>query len=138
MATQESSHAGSGMPGMESTPVQRTTDSSSVDTHYADLGKTAAEQVYVTKEQMGKFMYKLNSAWCGGERAFVSGNGEECLDRVLGKTYCISHYGPNEIRIHLDNGCKYRMVFDSTVGSYFEPKAFGQRMMETIDSCDVE
>jgi hypothetical protein len=135
------SHAGSALPEMESTLVQRTTDSSSVGQHYADLGTTAAEQVtqlHVTKEQMGKFMYKLNSEWCGGERAFVSGNGEECLDRVLGKTYCISHYGPNEIRVHLDNGRKLRMVFDSMVGSYFEPKAFGEVMMKTIDSCDVE
>jgi hypothetical protein len=135
------SHAGSELPGMESTPAQRTTDSSFVGPHYANLGATAAEQVtqlHVTKEQMEKFMYKLNSEWCGGERAFVSGNGEECLDKVLGKTYCVSHYGPNEVRVHLENGRKLRMVFDSMVGSYFEPKAFGEHMMKTIDSCDVE
>ena len=43
MATSMGSHAGSGMPGMESTPVQRTTDSSSVGAHYADLGNSTAK-----------------------------------------------------------------------------------------------
>jgi hypothetical protein len=38
------SHAGSALPGMESTPVQRTTDSPSVGEHDADLGSSAAQQ----------------------------------------------------------------------------------------------
>jgi hypothetical protein len=135
-------HAGSALPGMESTPVQRTTDSSFVGPHYANLGATAAEQVTqlkVTKEQMEMFVHKINNYWCGGERTWMRGNGEECLDKVLGKgRYGTSQYGPNEIRVQLKNGRKCRMVLDSMVGSYFEPKAFGEVMMKTISSCDVE
>ena len=135
-------HAGSALPEMESTLVQRTTDSSFVGQHYANLGATAAEQVTqlkVTKEQMGMFVHKINNYWCGGERTWMRGNGEECLDKVLGKgRYGTSQYGPNEIRVHLKNGRKCRMVLDSMVGSYFEPKAFGEVMMKTISSCDVE
>jgi hypothetical protein len=135
-------HAGIALPEMESTLVQRTTDSSFVGQHYANLGATAAEQVtqlHVTKEQMGKFVHKINNYWCGGERTWMRGNGEECLDKVLGKgRYGTSQYGPNEIRVQLKNGRKCRMVLDSMVGSYFEPKAFGEVMMKTISSCDVE
>ena len=36
-------HAGSALPGMESTPVQRTTDSSFVGTHYANLGRSTVQ-----------------------------------------------------------------------------------------------
>ena len=45
MASLEGSHAGNVLPGMEPTPVQRKTGSSSVGQHYADLGQPAAYQV---------------------------------------------------------------------------------------------
>ena len=153
---------GHAQPEMESTLVNRTTDSSSVGTHYAELGQTAAQQVYgwrknqtweidggwgqpkleVTKEQMEKIAYKLNNYYAGGERTWLRGNGEECLDKVIGQgKYKTSQYGPNEIRVFVKKGKQermFRMVLDSTVGSYFEPKYFGEDMMKTIDSCDVE
>ena len=44
MATEGSSHAGNVLPEMESTLVKRTTDSSSVGVHYADLGASAVKQ----------------------------------------------------------------------------------------------
>ena len=141
MATTRGRHVGTVQPEMESTLVQRTTDSSFVGPHYANLGKTAAEQVtllYVKKEEMAKVVFKTDNYWLGGERVWLAGNGEECLDKVLGKdTYGTSHYGPNEIRIHT-KGRVLRIVFDSMIGSYFEPKSFGEDMMKTIDSCDVE
>ena len=152
---------GHAQPEMESTLVQRTTDSSFVGPHYANLGQTAAQQVYgwreeqewetsawgqpkleVTKEQMEKIAYKLNNYYAGGERTWLRGNGEECLDKVIGQgKYKTSQYGPNEIRVFVKKGKQermFRMVLDSTVGSYFEPKYFGEDMMKTIDSCDVE
>jgi hypothetical protein len=44
MATSQGSHGGAGQPEMESTLVNRTTDSSSVGHHYADLGHSAVQQ----------------------------------------------------------------------------------------------
>ena len=43
MACLRGSHAGSALPGMESTPVQRTTDSSFVGHHYANLGRSTVQ-----------------------------------------------------------------------------------------------
>lgn len=131
------SHVGNVKPGMESTPVKRTTDSSSVDNHYADLGKIPVEeitQLHVTKEQMEKFLVRA------GTKVWLTGNGEECLDRVMDKkAYRCTQYGPHEVRVHLKNKQTFRMVMSEFKDYvYFEPKAFGQRMMQTIDSCDVE
>jgi hypothetical protein len=146
-------------PEMESTLVNRTTDSSSVGTHYADLGQTAVQQVYgwredqewntmdggwgqeklyVTNEQMDKFMVH------GGGLVWLAGNGEECVERVLGKVG-FSQHGPHELRIHITNGDEtrtFRMVYYETPSehfqSYFEPAFFGKDMLAVIDSCDVE
>ena len=46
MASSQGSHAGNVMPGMESTPVQRTTDNSFVGQHDANLGTPAVKRVY--------------------------------------------------------------------------------------------
>jgi hypothetical protein len=46
MATQESSHAGNVLPEMESTLVQRTTDSPAMGVNDVALGGTAVEQVH--------------------------------------------------------------------------------------------
>lgn len=137
MATPQGSHVGNVKPEMESTLVQRKTDSSSVDNHYADLGKIPVEeitQLHVTHKQMEKFLVRA------GNKVWLAGNGEECLDKVLGKgKYTVTQYGPHEVRIHLKNKQTYRMVMSEFKDYiYFEPNAFGQRMMETIDSCDVE
>ena len=51
MACLEGSHAGSVLPGMESTPVQRTTDGSFVGFHYANLGHST---VQLSKAQLRK------------------------------------------------------------------------------------
>ena len=138
MACLGGSHVGSVMPEMEPTLVQRTTGSSSVGQHYADLGTIPVQeitQLHTTKEQMEKFLVRA------GKKVWLAGNGEECLDKVLGKRkYTTTQYGPHEIRVHLKHTKQtYRMVmseFKEYV--YFEPNAFGQRMLETIHECDVE
>jgi hypothetical protein len=57
MATSTGNHAGNVLPGMESTPVQRTTDNSFVGSHYANLGCSAAQQS-LTSDELADEMYK--------------------------------------------------------------------------------
>lgn len=145
MATPQGCHAGSVLPGMESTPVQRTTDSSFVGPHYANLGAIAAQQIEggvalkVTQDDMEKFLVHVDNHWLGGEQVWLTGNGEECLKKVMGKTkYTTSQYGPHELRVHTKS-LTFRMVMsDNKDYVYFEPKIFGERMLQTIDTCDVE
>ena len=63
MATSMGSHAGSGMPGMESTPVQRTTDSSSVGHHYADLGNSTAKWRCEEEEELKQWEAENKRIW---------------------------------------------------------------------------
>jgi hypothetical protein len=139
-----------------------------VGPHYAELGLTAAQLVYgwreeqgwdtmdggwgqpkleVTNEQIEKFLYRTTGYWAGGERVWLRANGEECIERVLGKGDHIgfSQHGPNEMRIFITNGNEtrmFRMVYyketDTHFKSYFEPAFFGKDMLAVIDSCDVE
>ena len=57
MASLEGSHVGNVKPEMESTLVNRTTDSLSVGPHYTDLGSSAAQQS-PTSDELAEEMFR--------------------------------------------------------------------------------
>lgn len=87
MATSMGSHAGNVLPGMESTPVQRTIDSSFVGQHYANLGASTAKW---SKEQLeqGRIFRLVEEEKAarasGGEwKVKMSKKDKEQVDRII-------------------------------------------------------